>query len=75
MTSDLYDTRAGTEEATSGRARRLLPVLALSSLLLFAAIAAALSWRQYGDAKQTALNDARSRAVIAAAVCDTYYKG
>ena len=70
MTSDLYDSRPATEEATSGRARRLLPVLALSSLLLFAAIAAALSWRQYGDAKQTALNDARSRAVIAAA-CST----
>ena len=75
MTSDPYDSRAGTEEATSGRARRLLPVLALSSLLLFAAIAAALSWRQYGDAKKTALNDARSRAVIAAAVFDTYFKG
>ena len=75
MTSELSHAPDGPADEAAGLARRLLPVLALSSLLLFAAIAAALSWRQYNDAKKTALNDARSRAVIAAAVFDTYFKG
>jgi serine phosphatase RsbU (regulator of sigma subunit) len=74
--NDPYDSPAGpVEEAGTGRARRLLPVIALASLLLFAGIAGALSWRQYRDAQRTALNDARSRAAIAAIVFDTYFDG
>jgi serine phosphatase RsbU (regulator of sigma subunit) len=66
---------APAEEASAHRARRLLAMLALATLLLFAGIAGALSWRQYRDAQKTALSEARARAVIAASVFNTYFDG
>ena len=63
------------EEASWLASRRRLPLLALAAVLLFAAVAGALAWRQYRDAQRTALHDARSRAVVAAAVFNVYFSG
>jgi serine phosphatase RsbU (regulator of sigma subunit) len=63
------------EEASWLASRRLLPLLALAAVLLFAAVAGALAWRQYRDAQRTALHDARARAVVAAAVFNVYFTG
>ena len=63
------------EEASWLASRRRLPLLALAAVLVFAAVAGALAWRQYRDAQRTALHDARSRAVVAAAVFNVYFSG
>lgn len=63
------------EEASWLASRRLLPLLALAAVLLFAAVAGALAWRQYRDAQRTALHDARARAVVAADVFNVYFTG
>jgi serine phosphatase RsbU (regulator of sigma subunit) len=63
------------DEASWLLSRRWLPLLALAGLLLFAAVAGALAWHQYRDAQRTALNDARSRAVVASAVFNVYFAG
>src|SRR4051794_17335313 len=62
-------------ETPASHARRPTALLALAALLLFAAVAGALAWRQYDDAKQTAVDNARARAVLAATVFDVYFNG
>ena len=52
-----------------------IALAALAALLLFAAVAGALAWRQYHDAQQTALNNARARAVLARPIFDIYFGG
>ncbi|MDX6598946.1 MAG: hypothetical protein QOE87_2833 [Gaiellales bacterium] len=56
-------------------ARRPLALTALGALLLFAGVAGALAWRQYHDAQQTALTNARARAVLAGTIFDVYFGG
>ncbi len=56
-------------------ARRPIALAALAALLLFAAVAGALAWRQYHDAQETALNNARARAVLAGSIFDIYFGG
>ncbi len=57
------------------RSRRATALVALLAVLLFAAVAGALAWRQYDDAQESALDNARARAVLAATVFDTYFGG
>ena len=56
-------------------ARRPIALAALGALLLFAAVAGALAWRQYHDAQDSALNNARARAVLAGSIFDIYFGG
>ncbi|MDP9255603.1 MAG: SpoIIE family protein phosphatase [Actinomycetota bacterium] len=64
-----------SDEIAAPSSRRWLPLLALVALVLFAAVGGALAWRQYRSAQRTDLNDARAKAVVAATVFDTAFKG
>ncbi len=75
MTDASAVSPAADEEAPWLASRRRLPILALAAVLLLAAVAGALAWRQYRDAQRTALRDAQSRAVLAAAVFNVYFSG
>ena len=73
---DIPDTRtARADETESQSLRRWLPLLALAALLLFAAVCGALAWRQYRDAQRTDLKDARAKAVVAATIFDSIFRG
>ena len=73
---DIPDHRtARADEVESASLRRWLPLLALAALLLFAAVCGALAWRQYQDAQRTDLKDARAKAVVAAAIFDSIFRG
>jgi serine phosphatase RsbU (regulator of sigma subunit) len=62
-------------EAMPVASRRAAALLALAALLLFAAVAGALAWRQYRDAEREAVNNDRTRAVLAANIFDIYFAG
>jgi len=73
---DIPDNRtARADEVQSASLRRWLPLLALAALLLFAAVCGALAWRQYEDAQSTDLKDARAKAVVAATIFDSIFRG
>jgi serine phosphatase RsbU (regulator of sigma subunit) len=73
---DIPDTRtARADDIESQSLRRWLPLLALAALLLFAAVCGALAWRQYRDAQRTDLKDARAKAVVAATIFDSIFRG
>ena len=55
--------------------RGRLVFVAPVALALLVALALALAWRQYEDAKKEATADLRTRAVLAATVLDTYFAG
>lgn len=80
-TPDLQATVPGAAERRSdgepfaATARRPIALAALAALLLFAVVAGALAWRQYHDAQETALNNARARAVLAGSIFDVYFGG
>jgi serine phosphatase RsbU (regulator of sigma subunit) len=65
----------GLADVSSLLSRRPIALVALAAVLLFAGVAGALGWRQYRDAQHTALNDARTRAVLAAEIFDVYFGG
>ena len=65
----------GFADVSSLLSRRPVAFVALAAVLLFAGVAGALGWRQYRDAQHTALNDARTRAVLAAEIFDVYFGG
>jgi serine phosphatase RsbU (regulator of sigma subunit) len=67
--------RRSEGEPLAMTARRPIALAALAALLLFAAVAGALAWRQYHDAQETALNNARARAVLAGSIFDIYFGG
>ena len=54
--------------------RRLLLSALLAGLVLVC-VAGALAWRQYDDARVSAVNDARTRVTLAGAMIDTYFGG
>lgn len=54
---------------------RRIPALALTALILFALVGGGLAWRQYNQEKSATLTDVHNRAVIAAAVFNTYFAG
>ena len=64
--------------AALGRAmpfpRRLLLSALLAGLVLVC-VAGALAWRQYDDARTSAVNDARTRVTLAGAMIDSYFGG
>src|SRR6185369_6076069 len=62
-------TRAGS----APRSRVVL--VALGGVLVLAAVAAALAWQQYQDARSAALKATRARTVLAATVFDVYFAG
>jgi serine phosphatase RsbU (regulator of sigma subunit)/anti-sigma regulatory factor (Ser/Thr protein kinase) len=57
------------------RFRRRVLVGALLAGVLFVCVAAALAWRQYDDARTNAVNDARTRVILAATIFDQYFGG
>ena len=63
------------EEPVAPSSRRWLPVFALAALVLLAAVGGALAWRQYRATERGDLRDARAKAVVAAAIFDTAFKG
>ena len=65
----------GALEGRSVASRRSVTLLALAALLLFAAVAGALAWRQYRSAEREAVNNDRTRAVLAANIFDIYFQG
>ena len=72
------ETNAPFEDHVGRRAagfhRRLVVVAALA-VVAVVAVSAALALRQYRSAQHSALNDLRSRAVVAAAVVNTAFAG
>jgi serine phosphatase RsbU (regulator of sigma subunit)/anti-sigma regulatory factor (Ser/Thr protein kinase) len=66
-------------EATFGHGaaafRRRLAFGGLVAVVILAALGAALAFRQYEDSKERAVNELRSRAVVASTVFDTYFAG
>jgi len=62
-------------ERDSTSSRRRLIAAALLAVLVLAAIATALAWRQYDDSKRRALRDLRTRAVTVGAVIDASFEG
>jgi hypothetical protein len=67
--------RRSDGEPFAHTARRPVALAALAALLLFAGVAGALAWRQYHDAEDTALTNARARAVLAGSIFDIYFGG
>jgi hypothetical protein len=55
--------------------RRRVLLGALLAGVLFVWVAGALAWRQYDDARASALNDARTRVILAAGIVDQYFSG
>jgi serine phosphatase RsbU (regulator of sigma subunit)/anti-sigma regulatory factor (Ser/Thr protein kinase) len=67
-----------SEEALTQDLRRLRrPLLAgaIATLAILISLVLVLFWRQYQDAKGEAAGELRSRAILAAAVFDTYFTG
>lgn len=50
-------------------------LVALAGVLVLVAVAAFLAWQQYGDTRDAAMNQSRSRAVLAGTIFDTYFTG
>jgi serine phosphatase RsbU (regulator of sigma subunit) len=69
------DPDHGLADVSSLLSRRPIALVALAAVLLFAAVAGALGWRQYRDAQHAALNEERTRAVLAAEIFDVYFGG
>jgi serine phosphatase RsbU (regulator of sigma subunit) len=63
------------EEPVAPSSRRWLPLFALAALVLMAAVGGTLAWRQYRDTERGDLRAARAKAVVAAAVIDTAFRG
>jgi serine phosphatase RsbU (regulator of sigma subunit)/anti-sigma regulatory factor (Ser/Thr protein kinase) len=55
--------------------RRWAPVAVLGVVLALAAIAAAVSWRQYDDRRDTVLGDLKTRVVLTNFVFQVYFNG
>jgi serine phosphatase RsbU (regulator of sigma subunit)/anti-sigma regulatory factor (Ser/Thr protein kinase) len=55
--------------------RRRVLLGALVAGLALVCVAGGLAWHQYDDARQSALNDARARVLMAGAMIDTYFSG
>jgi serine phosphatase RsbU (regulator of sigma subunit)/anti-sigma regulatory factor (Ser/Thr protein kinase) len=55
--------------------RRRVLLGALLAAILFVWVAGALAWRQYDDARTSAVNDARTRVILAAGIVDQYFSG
>ena len=69
---------ASFEEALTRNVQTLRARLvtgALVALVVLAALAVGLLWRQYEDAKRDAARELRARAILAATVFDTYFAG
>jgi serine phosphatase RsbU (regulator of sigma subunit)/anti-sigma regulatory factor (Ser/Thr protein kinase) len=64
-----------SEGAQPVRRRWWLIVGLLVAVLALTALAGALAWRQYTGARHRAINEQRSRAVLAASVLDTWMSG
>jgi len=62
------------QQGSESSRRRLLAGAAVAVVLL-AAIAVALAWRQYNDAKSQAIDDQRARVATAGAIVDTFFAG
>jgi hypothetical protein len=69
---ELFEDYVGRNAASARR--RLLAAIVLG-VIAVAAVALALAVRQYHEAQHTALNDLRSRSVVAAAVVDAAFAG
>jgi serine phosphatase RsbU (regulator of sigma subunit)/anti-sigma regulatory factor (Ser/Thr protein kinase) len=59
----------------AGDSRRRLTLFAFVALIVFSGVATAYAWNEYGDARKQAINERRTRAVLAATVFDTYFTG
>jgi serine phosphatase RsbU (regulator of sigma subunit)/anti-sigma regulatory factor (Ser/Thr protein kinase) len=55
--------------------RRRLLLGALLAGLVLVCVAGGLAWHQYDDAKDSAVNDARARVILAGTMIDTYFNG
>jgi anti-sigma regulatory factor (Ser/Thr protein kinase) len=55
--------------------RRRMLLGALLAAVLFVCVAGALAWRQYDDARASAVNDARTRVILAASIFNAYFEG
>jgi serine phosphatase RsbU (regulator of sigma subunit)/anti-sigma regulatory factor (Ser/Thr protein kinase) len=55
--------------------RRRVLLGTLLAGILFVWVAGALAWRQYDDARTSAVNDARTRVILAAGIVDQYFGG
>ena len=69
------ERRAADADPVPVASRRTVALMALAALLLFAAVAGALAWRQYRAAEREAVNNDRTRAVLAADIFDAYFSG
>lgn len=69
----------GGLEALFGRGakavRRRFGVGAFAAVVVLVTVGSLLSWRQYDDGKSRALNEMRTRVVLASTVLDTYFAG
>jgi serine phosphatase RsbU (regulator of sigma subunit) len=65
-----------TRTTVAGAAfRSRLALGVLVGVLVLGGVAALLAWRQYGDARSSARNELRARAVLATAVLDSVFQG
>jgi serine phosphatase RsbU (regulator of sigma subunit) len=69
------EVEPGAGDAAPVATRRAVAFVALAAVLLFAAVAGALAWRQFRDAQRDAADNSRARAVLAADNFDTYFTG
>ena len=60
---------------TSLSFRRRVLLGALLAGVLFVCVAGALAWRQYEDARASAISDARTRVLLTAGILDQYFGG
>lgn len=73
-----HETGGGLDAVFGRRAstfRRRFAASALAATVILVALASFFAWRQYDDAKNTALDDMRARVVLASTVFDTYFAG
>src|SRR5262249_18534490 len=55
--------------------RRWAPFAVLAGVLVLAAIASVVAWRQYDDGRNRALNDVRAKVFLTNAVLGVYFNG
>lgn len=69
---------SGIEDVLSGlpgALKRNLVLLGLTVVVLVAALAAVLAWRQYDAGRRSAVREVEARVALAATVFDTYFTG